>query len=196
MGSLIPSAIEFALPVEAPRPDPARARQLLREAGYPNGFETGEMVGSPQFATTAEAALDYFRAVGIRGRFRTIERATYLTAWKDKKLKNLLLCGAGGYGSAATRVENYFVSGGAYSLGGQPDIDDLFQQQARELDRRKREALLHRIQRLAVERVLFIPIYALYFNNGVGPRVQESSLNRIPLHYYTAPFEDVRLKAN
>jgi len=135
-------------------------------------------------------------ADGLRARFRSMERVAYLTAWKDKKLKNLLFCGAGGYGNAATRVENYFVTGGAYSLGGQPDLDDLFQQQARELDRKKREALLHRIQRLASERVLFIPIYALYFNNGVGPRVQESSLNRIPLHYYTAPFEDVRLKGH
>jgi peptide/nickel transport system substrate-binding protein len=196
MGSLIPPAVEFALPVEPPRFDAARARRLLKDAGYPNGFDAGEMVGTTQFATTAEAVLDYLRAVGIRGRFRTMERVAYLTAWKEKKLKNLLLCGAGGYGNAATRVENYFVTGGAYALGGQADIDDLFQQQARELDRKKREALLHRIQRLANERVLFIPIYALYFNNGVGPRVQEPSLNRIPLHYYTAPFEDVRLKSN
>jgi peptide/nickel transport system substrate-binding protein len=125
-----------------------------------------------------------------------MERVAYLTAWKDKKLKNLLFCGAGGYGNAATRVENYFVSSGAYSAGGQPDIDELFQQQARELDRKKRGAVLAKIQKLAHERVLFLPIYALFFNNGVGPRVQESSLGKIPLHYYTAPFEDVRLKVH
>ena len=196
MGSLIPPAVEFALPVEPPRHDPARARQLLKDAGYPNGFDAGEMVGSLQYANAAEAVVNDFRAVGIRATFRTMERVAYLTAWKEKKLKNLLLCGAGGYGNAATRVENYFVTGGAYASGGQPDIDDLFQQQARELDKKKREALLHRIQRLANERVLFIPIYALYFNNGVGPRVQEPSLNRIPLHYYTAPFEDVRIRSH
>ena len=196
MGSLIPPAIEFALPVETPRVDLAKSRQLLREAGYPNGFDAGEMVGSLQFAQTAEAVLGNLQAVGIRARFRTMERVAYLTAWKDKKLKGLVFCGAGGYGNAATRVENYFVTGGTYSPGGHPDIDDLFQQQAREPDRKKREALLHRIQKLAVDRVLYLPIYALYFNNGVGPRVAESSLNRIPLHYYTAPFEDVRLKGN
>ncbi|HWM79553.1 MAG TPA: hypothetical protein VNS56_18375 [Methylomirabilota bacterium] len=88
------------------------------------------------------------------------------------------------------------MTGGTYAIGGDPDIDDLFQQQARELDRTKRQVLLQRIQRLAHERTLFLPIYALFFNNGVGPRVQESSLGRIPLHYYTAPFEDMRLKGN
>jgi peptide/nickel transport system substrate-binding protein len=196
MGSLIPAAVEFGWPVEPHRHDVTKARQLLKEAGYPNGFDAGEMVGTVQFATAAEGVISGLQTIGIRARFRTMERVAYLTAWKDKKLKNLLFCGAGGYGNAATRVENYFVTGGTYSPGGHPDIDDLFQQQAREPDRKKREAILHRIQRLAVERVLYLPIYALYFNNGVGPRVAESSLGRIPMHYYTAPFEDVRLKGN
>jgi peptide/nickel transport system substrate-binding protein len=123
-----------------------------------------------------------------------MERVAYLTAWKEKKLKNLLFCGAGGYGNAATRIENYLVTGGTYSFGGYPDVDDMFVQQARELDRAKRQALLFRIQQITSERVLYLPIYALVFNNGVGRRVAEPSLGRIPLHYYTAPFEDIRLK--
>ena len=180
--------------MEPHRYDPGKARQLLKEAGYPNGFDAGEMVGTVQFGFTAEAVLNYFREVGIRARFRTMERAAYLAAQRDKKLKNLLFCGAGGYGNAATRIENYLISTGSFAYGAVPDIDDLFAQQARETDRAKRQALLHRIQQLAAERVLYIPLYALSFHNGVGPRVQESSLGRIPLHYYTAPFEDIRLK--
>jgi peptide/nickel transport system substrate-binding protein len=195
-GSLIPPVIEFALPTEPHKYDPAKAKQLLKEAGYPNGFDAGEMTGTVQFANVAESVISNFQAVGIRARFRTMERVAALTAWKDKKLKNLYQCGAGGYGNAATRIENYYVTGGLYSPGGHPDIDDLFQQQARELDRKKREATLHKIQQLANERVLYLPVYALYFNNGVGPRVAEPSLGRNPLHYYTAPFEDLRLKGN
>jgi peptide/nickel transport system substrate-binding protein len=194
VGSIIPPMLEFALPVETPRYDPAKARQLLREAGYPTGFDAGEMVGTVQYAGAAEAVINYFGAVGIRARFRTMERAAYLTAQREKKLKNLLFCGAGGYGNAATRIENYLISSGSFAYGAVPDIDDLFAQQAREPDRGKRQALLHRIQRIAGERVLYIPLYMLSFHNGVGPRVQESSLGRIALHYYTAPFEDIRLK--
>jgi peptide/nickel transport system substrate-binding protein len=192
--SIIPPVIDFALAVEPHRYDPVKSRQLLKDAGYPNGFDAGEFVGTVQYASIAEATINYFAAVGIKTRFRTMERAAYMSAWKDKKLKNLLLCGAGGYGNAATRIENYLVTGGGFSSGGVPEIDDLFQQQVRELDRAKRQQLLHRIQQIAHDRVLFLPIYALYFNSGVGPRVQESSLGKIPLHYYTAPFEDMRLK--
>jgi peptide/nickel transport system substrate-binding protein len=194
IGSIIPPMLEFALPVEVPRYDPARSKQLLREAGYPNGFDAGEMIGTVQYAGATEAVLNNFAAVGIRARFRTMERAAYLAAQRDKKLKNLLFGGAGGYGNAATRIENYLISTGSFAYGAVPDIDDLFVQQAREPDRGKRQTLLHRIQQLANERVLYLPLYMLSFHNGVGPRVQESSLGRIPLHYYTAPFEDIRLK--
>ena len=194
IGTLIPSSVEFALPTEPHAYNPAKARQLLKEAGYPNGFDAGEMIGTVQYAAPAEAVITNFQAVGIRVRMRIMERAAYTAAWRDKKLKNLLFCGAGGYGNAATRIENYYVTGGMFSAGSFPDIDDLYHQQARELDRKKREALLHRIQQLAIDRVLFLPIYALFFNNGVGPRVAESSLGKVPLHYYTAPFEDMRLK--
>ena len=194
IGSIIPPMLEFALPVDVPRYDPARSKQLLREAGYPNGFDAGEMVGTVQYAGATEAVLNYFGAVGIRARFRTMERAAYLAAQRDKKLKNLLFGGAGGYGNAATRIENYLISTGSFAYGAVPDIDDLFVQQAREPDRAKRQTLLHRIQQIANERVLYLPLYMLSFHNGVGPRVQESSLGRIPLHYYTAPFEDIRLK--
>ena len=79
-------------------------------------------------------------------------------------------------------------------MGGYPDIDDMFVQQARELDPKRREALLHQIQRLAHERVMFAPLWELAFLNGVGPRVEESGFGLIALFPYSAPYEDLKLK--
>ena len=56
--------------------------------------------------------------------------------------------GSAAFGNAATRLEAFVVKGGAYAYGSYPDIDELFQQQAVELDHAKREALLHKIQQL------------------------------------------------
>ena len=46
-----------------------------------------------------------------------------------------------------------------WAYSGYPDIDVLFKQQAVETDRKKREALLHQIQRLVYERVRYGPIF-------------------------------------
>ena len=62
-----------------------------------------------------------------------------------------------GLGNAPARLEAFVISTGTYAYGGYPDIDDLFRQQAQERDRKKREAMLHQIQRLMHERVMHAP---------------------------------------
>jgi peptide/nickel transport system substrate-binding protein len=47
-GSTVPREFEFALPFEAHPHDPARARNLA-EAGYPNGFDGGELTRFPRY---------------------------------------------------------------------------------------------------------------------------------------------------
>jgi len=169
-GSIIPRPMDFAWPVEPLPYNPDKAKQLLAEAGYPNGFEAGELTPIPPFFIPAEALVNYLNAIGIRVKMRPMERAAFYAAWKEKKLRGLFTTGAGGSGNAATRIEAFVYSKGAYAYGGYPDIDALFQQQAAERDSAKREALLHRIQQLMVERVMFGTIYEFRALMGVGPK--------------------------
>jgi hypothetical protein len=73
-------------------------------------------------------------------------------------------------------------------------IDALFQQQAVERDRTRREALLHQMQRLMQERVMHAPIAEPAALHGVGPRVGEPGVGLIPLFAYFGPYEEMRLK--
>jgi peptide/nickel transport system substrate-binding protein len=124
-----------------------------------------------------------------------MERAAFFKEYGEKKFKNLTYSASGAFGNAATRLETFVVAGGAYVYGSYPDIDALFKDQQTELDRKKREALLHKIQQLMHEKVMTIPVWELAFINGHGPRVEESGLGLIPGHAYSAPYEDVKLKA-
>ena len=193
-GSIIPSGFEYALAIPPYPYDPPQAKKLLAEAGYPNGFDAGDLAVDASYSSVAEAIGNYLAAVGIRAKVRPMERAAFLAQWKDKKIHSILYSGAGGLGNAATRIQNYFVTDGLYAWGSFPDIDDIFVQQARELDPKRREILLHQIQRLAHERVMSAPLWELGFLNAVGPRVEESGLGLIPYHPYSAPYEDVRLR--
>jgi peptide/nickel transport system substrate-binding protein len=71
------------------------------------------------------------------------------------------------------------VKGGAFAYGSYPDIDALFQEQAGQLDRSQREAMLHKIQQLVHDRTIFAHLWQLAFINGAGPRVGESGLGLI-----------------
>jgi peptide/nickel transport system substrate-binding protein len=190
---IIPRVMDFALQTEPLPYDPKKAKQLLAEAGYPNGFDAGELAPIPPFYTTGEAVVNYLNAVGIRVKMRLMERAAFYAAWRERKLPSLFITGAGAAGNAASRVAEFIYSKGTYAYGGYPDIDELFQQQARERDRAKREALLHRIQHLSMERVMFAPIMDFRALMGVGPRVAEHTINSIPAHPFPS-LEDIRLK--
>jgi peptide/nickel transport system substrate-binding protein len=193
-GNIVARALEFALPVEAYPYNPQKAKQLLKEAGYPNGFDAGEIASGPPYHMLAEGVANYLQAVGIRIKVRPMERAALITALKEKKLTGLTSGGSGTLGNAATRLEPYVVSWGEFARMSYPDIDELFKQQSAERDRKKREALLHQIQRLMHERAMYAPLYELVWPNGVGPRVAESGFGLIPFYYYTGPYEDMRLK--
>jgi peptide/nickel transport system substrate-binding protein len=107
----------------------------------------------------------------------------------------LIQAGPGAFGNAATRIEAHVVKDGVFAYGSYPDIDELYRKQAVELDRSKREAMLHEIQKMIVDRAMFAPIWQLAFINGVGKRVGESGFGLIAGFPYTAPYEDLTLKS-
>jgi peptide/nickel transport system substrate-binding protein len=194
-GGLIPRVLDFARAYPPPAYDPARARKLLAEAGYPNGFDAGDLTPFPPFFSLAEAIGGYLQAVGIRTRLRTMERAAFLTAWREHKLRGVIMGLGAPAGNAATRIEVYVTKNGIYSSGVVPEIETLFERQARELDRKKREGMLHQIQQIMQDRAMYVPIYELAFLWGIGPRVEEACVDHIKGFSYSAPYEDLRLKA-
>jgi peptide/nickel transport system substrate-binding protein len=193
--SIIPSTFDFYWQPPSYVFDPAQAKKLLAESGYPSGFDAGDYFLDVSYANVQEAIAGYLQQVGIRSKLRPVERAAHWSAYQDKKYKNLAYTASGAFGNAATRLETFVVAGGAYVYGSYPDVDALFKDQAAELDRKKREALLHRVQQLVHEKTMHIPIWELAFINGQGARVQESGLGLIPGHAYSAPYEDLTLKA-
>ena len=124
-----------------------------------------------------------------------MERAAFYADWKAHKFHGLYMTGAGAAGNAASRVENFIYSKGAYAEGGYPDIDELYLQQAKERDPKKREAILYKIQQLTIDRMMFAPVYDFRALMGVGPRIAKDTIGDIYLDPWPA-YEDVELKAS
>jgi peptide/nickel transport system substrate-binding protein len=194
-GVIVPRVMDFALQVEPTPYDPDKAKKLLAEAGFPNGFDAGQFPAIPGFPTVAEATMNYINAVGIRLTLKQMERAAFYADWSSKKFnKGIFMTASGSSGNAASRVESFIQSKGAYATGGYPDIDALYEQQSTERDRAKRETLLDKIQQLTIDRVMFAPIMDLRALIGVGPRVTKDTVGEVWMSAFPS-YEDMEIKS-
>jgi len=194
--SIIPYTFDFYWQPPGAAYDPGKAKKLMAEAGFANGFDAGLLYCDSSYANMAEISVNNLGEIGIRTKLEPIERAGFFAGYASKKYTKGIIQGASGaFGNAATRLAAFVVKDGAFAYGSYPDIDALYPQQADELDHEKRASMLAKMQQLVHDKAIYAPIWQLGFLNGVGPRVGEAGFGQIPGFAYTAPFEDLTIKS-
>ena len=107
----------------------------------------------------------------------------------------MILAGSGAPGTAAPRLEQYVISGGLYTYTSVPEVDGLYQSQANEGNPRARRVILEKMQQIIHDRALFAPVLEYAYLVSIGPRLEVDNLNVLPQNPYTAPYEELRLRA-
>ncbi len=144
--------------------DPEKAKALLVEAGYPNGFETSMACPTGVFAAFQEvcsAIVSYLGDVGIKVDLEMMESGHFWDLMVKKELPPMAGDSwADESGEAYNRLAGALGGRSAgYSLYSDPKIDELLKQISSELDRDKRKALYEELQVYMQENPPFIYLY-------------------------------------
>jgi peptide/nickel transport system substrate-binding protein len=142
--------------------DPEKAKALLREAGYPNGFKlTITSFTLQPYDKIAVVLADDLRKVGIDVNVQILERAAYLAA-RGAGTPHVVLTGVTGPADPDQPLWNLLHSSSfppGLNTTRYKGIDQLLEAAQVELDRGKRLALYRQIQQKIREDVPVVPLY-------------------------------------
>lgn len=128
-GPVPPAYGKWALNVEENeyfKQDIEGAKQLLKEAGYENGFEVNITVPSsyPEVVSTAQVLQQQFEKIGITSTIKQLEIGQYVEAWK--KTDHQVMAGKNGSGTDPDRALSFFfnTNGSANVWGFSDEVFD------------------------------------------------------------------------
>jgi peptide/nickel transport system substrate-binding protein len=170
-GSFESPAIPGAIQGLKPYPyDPARAKKLLAEAGYPNGFTTSLYTPTGRYLMdrqVAEAVQGQLKEVGIKAEIKAPDWGT-LTALLDKYTEiPMFLMGKGSPTGDLDLTLNLTIKTGGrmnHFSYSNPKVDKLIEQQQGITDPKKRFQVLYEIQKIVYEEC---PAVVLVYENKV-----------------------------
>src|SRR4026208_812073 len=152
IGLLGPQVFGYEPSAKALPYDPEKAKQLLNEAGFPNGFEIDYYSPTGRYPKDKEVALvivEQLARVGIKANLKTPEWAIFNTDYKKGKYP-MYLTGRGSLTDADALFQQYFRTGVTPRVLGysNPKLDEILDLEAQTFDGKKREKLLQDAHRI------------------------------------------------
>ena len=187
--SLVPPGIAGYTSAECLAYDPAAARKLMAEAGYPEGAGLPAIKilynqGSDVHASVAQLIQDQWkRHLGVNVNLQSLEWGSYLS---NVNLMEYQVCRSGWVGDYPdpNTFLDMFVTGGSNNSTGysSAEYDRLIAAAGAETDPARRFAILHDAEALLLNDAPIVPLYFRMSRNLVSPRVHGFTTNLLDVH--------------
>jgi len=161
--------------------DPEKAKQLLADAGYPNGFEvrflsTGADV--PAQKQAAEVIQADLAKIGVRVKLNHIEDTnSVVTQAKEGKAGPMFQWSWGYYSvfDADGILYDIFHSGNPWAYYSSEELDKLIDEGRSTLDQERRKQIYSKVQQILTEEAAHLFMWGIYGIWGVNKRVEWSA---------------------
>ena len=197
VGQWIPRQQQGALEAEPIEQDLDKARELMADAGYADGFDVTALTPLPNYFSLGERVIQMLGEIGITTSLVQMDRGEFLAqvnSGTDSTFEGIVVNISGAGGDAAVRVRNFAACGGAASRLCDPNIDEPFADYEASTDPAEREELLNQIQQYIIDEHIFPYVYTLGLNMAQGPDVEQAGSDtwaQIPQYVYPGPWEDI-----
>ncbi len=202
-GNWINNDVQYAIEWPEFERDVARAKQLMKEAGYPDGFAVDWVTPLPTYYSRGERVIAQLRDIGIRAKLQVMERGIYyqklqggLREWPGVQL---ILHGARIAGSWSFWYEAHFKCGG-FNVRDRicvKELDEKFARYEGSTDPAERQKLAEEIQRGILENYYLVPVFRHAFVNAIGPRIAAEKWQDVfptITTGYAYPWEEIKLR--
>jgi peptide/nickel transport system substrate-binding protein len=153
-----------------PRYDLAKAKQLMKEAGYEKGFTVSMLTPNNRYVNDekiAQAVASMLSKINIKVNLKTVPKAQYWPEF-DKKAADILMLGwhsdtedSANFAEFLTACPDPGKGLGQYNSGGycNKDLDKLLVKANQETDVNKRKQMLQQIEKIQYDDVAFVPLH-------------------------------------
>jgi peptide/nickel transport system substrate-binding protein len=202
-GNWINNDVQYGMEWPAFERDVERARQLLREAGYPDGFTVDWLTPVPTYYSRGESVVAQLGEIGIRAKLQVMERGVFLQklqgGLKEWPGVQIIFNATRMGGTWSNWYEAFFKCGG-FSVRDRlcvQELDAKFAQYEQSTNPAERQQLAEDIQRSILENLYFVPVFRHAFMNAIGPRIAAQKWQDVfptITTGYAFPWEEIKLK--
>jgi peptide/nickel transport system substrate-binding protein len=187
-GELSPPSYAGYDPTLVPRYDLDKARALMKEAGYENGFSVTMMAPNNRYiedARIAESVAAMLAKINIKVDLQTMPKAQYWQRF-DERAADIMMIGwqsdtqdSANFYELLVMTPNHATGYGQYNAGNysNPEVDKLTLETQTMTDRKARAEVLKKVERILYDEAALIPLHwqhlswAARKNVEIGPIV-------------------------
>ncbi len=151
--------------------DPAKAKELLAKAGYPDGFPLD--LWAYRDKAISEAIASDLEAIGIKVNLRYVKLASLNQARADRKIPAYFgTWGSGGTADTAAIARVHFSDTSDRNMSGDAEVTKLVLDAEQTMDQQKRKELYAKALKIITDQAYWVPMFSYSQNYLVNPDLE------------------------